>query len=326
MYVEMRIPVKQTHPFPIVMVHGGTRTGTTYTGTPDGRESWAQYFARRGYAVYVVDQTGPRPLGLVSPESKAYGPQTLADGESGQRRYLQQEKFKLWPQAHLHTQWPGNGLPDDPVTLQMTGSYVPEMKDFSKAQFLNRDALVALLDKIGPSIIMVHSQAGTFAWPVADARPDMVKAIVAVEPNGPPVHSVELVGAPNWFKEGPVALPYGVTAVPLTYAPAVKDASELKFVREEKADAPDLVTCWKQAEPARQLPNLQKMPVMVMTSEASYHAPYDHSRTVKYLQQAGVKLELDPPLPSLGIKGNSHVMMQGEEQQGDRGGDLPMAR
>jgi hypothetical protein len=51
MYVEMRIPQKQTHPYSIVMVHGGTRSGTTYTGTPDGRESWAQYFARRGYAV-----------------------------------------------------------------------------------------------------------------------------------------------------------------------------------------------------------------------------------------------------------------------------------
>ena len=30
-----------------------------------------------------------------------------------------QEKYKLWPQAHLHTQWPGNGAPDDAVTLQM---------------------------------------------------------------------------------------------------------------------------------------------------------------------------------------------------------------
>ncbi len=203
MYVEMRIPAKQTHPFPIIMVHGGTRTGTTYTGTPDGRESWAQYFARRGYAVYVVDQPGRGRSGYLA---QAYGPQTLADGESGQRRYLQQEKFQLWPQAHLHTQWPGSGMPDDPVTLQMTGSYVPEMKDFTKAQFLNRDALVALLDKIGPSIILVHSQAGAFAWPVADARPELVKAIVGVEPNGPPVHSVELVGAPDWFKEGPVAL------------------------------------------------------------------------------------------------------------------------
>jgi hypothetical protein len=41
------------------------------------------------------------------------------------------------------------------------------------------------------------------------------------------VHSIELVGAPDWFKDGPVALLYGITAVLLTCAPAIKDASEL---------------------------------------------------------------------------------------------------
>jgi pimeloyl-ACP methyl ester carboxylesterase len=304
MYVEMRIPQNKTHPYPIVMVHGGTRTGTTYTGTPDGRESWAQYFARRGYAVYVVDQPGRGRSGYVA---QAYGPQRLADGESGERRYLQQEKFKLWPQAHLHTQWPGSGAPDDPVTLQMIGSYVPEIADFTKQQYLNRDALVALFDKIGPAILLVHSQAGAFAWPVADARPGLVKAIVGVEPNGPPVHSVEFIGAPDWFKEGPVALPYGLSSVPLAYDPPIKDASELKFVREDKPDGPGLVTCWKQTEPARQLPNL-KIPILVLTSEASYHAPYDHC-TVKFLAQAGAK-PTHIRLADLGIRGNSHVMMQ----------------
>src|SRR3954447_19158627 len=74
MYVEMRIPQKQTHPYPIVMVHGGTRTGTTFTGTPDGRESCAQYFARRGYAVYVVDHVGRARSGYVA---EAYGPPRL---------------------------------------------------------------------------------------------------------------------------------------------------------------------------------------------------------------------------------------------------------
>ena len=49
-----------------------------------------------------------------------------------------------------------------------------------------RDALIALVDKIGPSILMTHSQGGAFGWPVADARPDKVKAILAIEPNGPP--------------------------------------------------------------------------------------------------------------------------------------------
>ena len=83
-------------------------------------------------------------------------------------------------------------------------------------------------------------------------------------------------------------------------------ASELKFVKEDKPDGPGLATCWKQAEPARQLANL-KMPIMVLTSEASYHAPYDHC-TVKFLQQAGVKPSFIR-LADLGIKGNSHVLM-----------------
>ena len=78
LYVEFQIPSKKTHPYPIVMVHGGTRTGTTYTGTPDGRESWAQYFARRGHAVYVVDQPGRGRSGYLT---EAYGPQ-ISGGES----------------------------------------------------------------------------------------------------------------------------------------------------------------------------------------------------------------------------------------------------
>src|SRR4029453_5875903 len=54
-YVEYMIPQRLRHRTPIVMVHGGSQTATNFTGTPDGREGWAQYFVRRGYAVYVVD-------------------------------------------------------------------------------------------------------------------------------------------------------------------------------------------------------------------------------------------------------------------------------
>jgi pimeloyl-ACP methyl ester carboxylesterase len=95
--------------------------------------------------------------------------------------------------------------------------------------------------------------------------------------------------------------------VPLSYAPPIKVASELKLVQQDKADAPDLVRCYAQAEPARQLPNLQKMPILVLTAEASYHAPYDHC-TVNYLRQAGVKPTYIR-LADIGVKGNSHVMM-----------------
>ena len=303
MYVDFRIPAQQTHPYPIIMVHGGTRSATTYFGTPDGREGWAQYFVRHGYAVYAVDQPGRGRSGYLA---ESYGPWKVPDGDGGQRRYLSQAKYKLWTQADLHTQWPGSGAPDDPVTEQMTSGYLPEIADFTKQQFLNRDALVALIDRIGPAILMTHSQAGAFGWPVADARPDRVKAILAIEPNGPPFYQVEFVGAPDYFKQGSLALAYGLSAVPLTYAPAVRDAQELAIVQQDQADGPGLVKCHLQKEPARTLPNL-KMPILVVMAEASYHAPYDHC-TVKYLQQAGVRPSF-MRLADIGIKGNSHVMM-----------------
>ncbi|MBV8744651.1 MAG: alpha/beta fold hydrolase [Xanthobacteraceae bacterium] len=303
MYVEIKIPAHQTHPYPIIMVHGGSMSGTNYTGTPDGREGWAQYFVRRGYAVYVVDQPGRGRSGFLTAAS---GPMRNSERSNSASRFVSQEKFKLWPQASLHTQWPGTGAADDPATLQLAMSQLPAIEDFNQQQPLNRDALIALMEKIGPSILLTHSQAGAFTWPVADARPDLVKAIVAIEPNGPPFYQVEFIGAPDWFKQGPLALPYGISILPLTYVPTVSAPSDLQIVQQDKADAPDLVRCWLQRDPPRQLSRLT-MPILVLSSEASYHAPYDHC-TVKYLQQAGVKPTFIR-LADRGIHGNSHMLM-----------------
>ena len=46
-------------------------------------------------------------------------------------------------------------------------------------------AYIAEIDSVGPSIILFHSQAGSFGFKVAQARPDKVKALIAVEPAGP---------------------------------------------------------------------------------------------------------------------------------------------
>src|ERR1700682_5491180 len=73
MYVEYMIPARRSQPYPIVMVHGGGQTGTNFTGTPDGREGWAQYFVRRGYTVYVVDQVA---RGRSAYWSQLHGPVT----------------------------------------------------------------------------------------------------------------------------------------------------------------------------------------------------------------------------------------------------------
>jgi pimeloyl-ACP methyl ester carboxylesterase len=304
MYVEYQVPQKLAHPYPVVMIHGGSQTGTNFTGTPDGREGWAQYFLRRGYAVYVVDQVA---RGRAAQWSQANGPVSASNLARLEQRFVAPERFNLWPQAHLHTQWPGDGKPGDASFDQFYASQFPSLVDFPLQQALNRDATVALLDRIGPAVVMIHSQSGAFVWPIADARPNLVKAIVAVEPNGPPAHDVDFKGAPDWFTDNPHLKPYGLVDVPLTYDPPVSEASPLAFVREDKPEKPDYVRCWAQAEPARKLVNLTGTPILVVTSEASYHAPYDQC-TVKYLAQAGVK-STHMRLPDVGIHGNGHMMM-----------------
>jgi len=305
LYVEFQIPSKQTHEWPIVMIHGGGQSGTNFTGTPDGREGWAQYFLRQGYAVYVVDQPG---RGRAAYLADLYGGVTPPSLDNAQRRFVAPERYRLWPQARLHTQWPGTGAPGDAVFDQFYASQLPSIQDFTLQQVLNADAIVALLDRIGPAIVLTHSQSGAFGWPVADRRPDLVKAIVAVEPNGPPFFDVTNVPAPEWFRDSATQTrPWGVTAVPLSYAPPANNTSDLAILRQEKPDAPDLTKCWLQKSQARQLPNLQKIPILIMTAEASYHAPYDHC-TVKYLEQAGVHSTWIK-LADIGIHGNGHMMM-----------------
>lgn len=303
MYVEFQIPAERTQPWPIVMFSGGGQSGLNYTGTPDGREGWMQHFLRRGYAVYVLDQ----PSRARSPHHPEAGAQTRWTVARVEQQFTASERFALWPQAHLHTQWPGTGVEGDPVFDQFFAQNYPSLASFPRQQELNRDAGAALLDRIGPAILLTHSQSGTFGWLVADARPDLVKAIVAMEPSGPPVHDNVTKGAPDWFEDGPLTKPYGLTAAPLAYDPPLASPDDLRFVRQEVADGPGLVRGWMQAEPARRLANLQHIPVLVVQAEASYHAPYDHC-TVAYLRQAGVRTTF-VRLADVGIRGNGHMLM-----------------
>ena len=301
-YVEYQVPARRTQPYPLVIVPGAAQTATNYIGTADGREGWTQHFLRRGYAVYVVEQPG---RGRSSYQADTEGPQ--ASPQLGvQQRFTATEKYKLWPQAHLHTQWPGTGMAGDPVFDQFLSSQVPFIRP-PDLQALNRDAIAALIDKLGPVILMVHSQAGAYGLLAADARPGLVKALIEVEGAAPPVHDIDLVGAPDWFRDGALTKPWGLTAVPITYAPAAANPSELAFEQQEKADGPELAKCWLQKSPARQLPNLQKLPISIVVGEASFYAPYGHC-LVKFLEQAGVH----PPmlnLGAMGIHGNGHMMM-----------------
>jgi pimeloyl-ACP methyl ester carboxylesterase len=303
-YVEYLIPQNRTHRFPLVMIAGGAMSGANFTGTPDGRDGWAQYFVARGYTVYLVDQVGRGRSPYVE---SVYGRSNLNTSKFLMERFVAVARYKLWPQAHLHTQWPGTAEPGDPIYDQMQAQELPDIANAPLREQLNRDAGVALFDKIGRAVLFTHSQSGAYGWAIADARPGLVKAIVAIEAGMRPLRNVEFVGAPDYFRDGPVDKVWGIGNVPLAFIPQVSEPSELTFLKQEKPDAPDLVSCILQKEPARQLVNLKSIPIMILTSEAGFHATSDHCNSL-FLKQAGVDNDFIR-LPDIGIHGNSHYLM-----------------
>src|SRR5215510_6230568 len=120
-YVEYQIPKKRTQAYPLVIVPGAAQTATNFNGTADGREGWTQYFLRRGYAVYIVEQPG---RGRSSYQPDTDGAQGYPQVLRVQQRFTAPEKFNLWPQARLHTQWPGTGMAGDPNFDQFFASQV----------------------------------------------------------------------------------------------------------------------------------------------------------------------------------------------------------
>jgi pimeloyl-ACP methyl ester carboxylesterase len=304
MHVQYQIPQSRTQPYPVVMWHGGGQTGTNFMGTPDGRTGWGDYFLQRGYAVYIVDQPARARSGFFT---DVYGKTRRPNAKAMSERFTAPARANAYPQAKRHTQWPGTGVAGDPVFDQFFASQVEDIADVGLIERLNRDAGIALLDKIGPAILLTHSQSGPFGWQIADARPKLVKGILAIEPNGPPFYENALTGPPGWFKDGALGRAWGITRGPLTFAPPAADPKDLGMTQQAKASAPDLVRCWLPRAPARTLPNLRGIPILIVVSEASYHAPYDHC-TSEFLTQAGVRNDF-VRLTDLHIHGNGHMMM-----------------
>jgi pimeloyl-ACP methyl ester carboxylesterase len=306
-YVEVMVPKKIRHAYPIVFFHGAGQTGTDWLQTPDGRPGWAYFFIRQGYTVYMVD--------FPARGRSTYNPNPDGDGALTIRTALQLEQIWTdigaqgnWPQAKKFTQWPGDGANKgkmgDPVFDDFARTQVQFLQGGKQAQ-LNLDAHIALLEKIGsPVILITHSQGGEFGWQVADARPKLVKAIISAEPGGPQIKNVDVA---KIAYSGPGSYTWGVTSLPLHYDPPVSDPAELQPILEAKADDPDTVPCYLQKEPAHKLVNMKDIPVLDVSTQASYHRVFD-SCIPKWLNQAGVKTQY-VKLEDVGITGNEHELM-----------------
>lgn len=211
---------------PIIMIPGMGLTSYLYLNTPDGRDGWAQIFARAGYPVYVFDEPNNAISGF------EIGKFTDAD---------QPPRIMLWSNEMTWRRWgigPEPGVPAENTRFpvehidQLHASMTPVMGGRGggrggrgragggrfgrgRGQQSNEEsgpgerrggrfrsaggganpkveALVKLLEKIGPATLVLHSASGPTGFEATRQKPDLVKAIVAVEVTGSPTNSDDI--------------------------------------------------------------------------------------------------------------------------------------
>ncbi|KAF2629191.1 alpha/beta-hydrolase [Macroventuria anomochaeta] len=229
----------------IVLIHGQGQTGTNLLNKP------------AGHTVYIIDQTFRERSAWAScggaSATLTYSAKLI------QQRFTAPVRYRLWPQAELHTQWPGMGIVGDPVIDAFYTSNIQLISNATYQQRKVQSASINLLDLIGsPVWLLGHSRGGLMPLLIADARPTVF-------------------GSSS-------ARPWGLTDIPSSYSLPVADPL-VDLVRP----------CVLQAtSPApRQLPNLSPLLILTVTEvlkagiwPASYHTPYDYCKVV-FLKQAG---------------------------------------
>jgi pimeloyl-ACP methyl ester carboxylesterase len=183
-YVQYQIPDDKEYRYPILMVHGGGHTGKTYETTPDGREGWYTSFTRRGFSSYVFDDPNrgraccePTELHLVR---MGLLPNTAIPNMNIYTKQAAWATFRFGPT--YPDVYPGQRFPMAAMD-QYAPQWVLTYRDAEESAKIT-NAIVAAIDKIGPLILMVHSQSGPLGLAAAVQRPDKVKGFVGIEPAG----------------------------------------------------------------------------------------------------------------------------------------------
>jgi pimeloyl-ACP methyl ester carboxylesterase len=210
--VHYLIPENRSQKLPIVMVPGLGLTSYMYLSTPDERAGWAQHFVKRGYAVYVFDDplTGPSGFDVNPFNGLRAGRVPAADVPN----------FAIWSNEVIWNRWGLGAAADRPY--DNTRFPVRQVDQFQRAipprsapagdgdevglNALKVRALRALLDRVGPCILMTHSAGGAIGFEANLQKPELVKAMVVLEPTGCPTVQTEVS---NGFKDKSFLAVYG---------------------------------------------------------------------------------------------------------------------
>ena len=167
LYAFYQVP-ENARPLPLVLWHGAYQSGRSWETTSDGREGFQTLFLRRGFPVYVIDQ----------PRRGRAGNSTVAETVEPtpyDQLFFDQFRFGRWPDY-----FPGVQFDQNPEALdQFFRSVTPNTGPYDPRVLA--DGVSALVDRVGPAVLVTHSQAGGPGWLTAIENAN-VKGIVALEP------------------------------------------------------------------------------------------------------------------------------------------------
>lgn len=153
---------------PLVFWHGHGQSGKTWETTPDGREGFQNIFLRRRFPVYLIDQ--PRRGRAARGTEPGAIPAT-----PDEQLWFGIFRLGAWPDFYEGVQFSR-----DPEALnQFFRQMVPNTGPYDVQ--VNTEAVSALFDKIGPGVLVTHSQSGGLGWRTAIKNRN-VRAVVSYEP------------------------------------------------------------------------------------------------------------------------------------------------
>jgi pimeloyl-ACP methyl ester carboxylesterase len=165
--VFFQVPVN-ARKLPLVLWHGAGQFSKTWETTPDGRDGYQNIFLRRGFGVYLIDQ--PRRGGAGRSTVAA----TVAPTPDEQT-WFDIFRIGIWPNFFEGVQFSR----DSEALNQYFRAMTPNTGPFDGQ--VTSDAVSALFNKIGPAILVTHSQGGGPGWLTAIKNRN-VRAVVAYEP------------------------------------------------------------------------------------------------------------------------------------------------
>ncbi len=270
MFVQYMLPANRKHKYPVVMIHGGGGQGTDWLQTPDGRDGWADYFVADGWDTYVVDRPGHGR----SQSNPSCGNGKVGVGNTAIISRLSKSDPSVWPG--------GEPTPTNDAVIRWTASSTtaPYCGDALAAQKIS-----ALLDEIGPAILIAHSAGGGSTFRVPDLNSKNVVGIVAFEAAG----------------SNPVAPGFGGSPALITTW-ATQPALPSNFA------AVDHNGCAMQGDHPSKLVNYANVPIILVASELGLTSHDALKCQASVWQQAGVDATA-VYLPDRGLRGGGHFSM-----------------